>query len=182
MRRIILGVLIAVLMCVSVSAQLASLPYQLQWGEKVQGGQVYQNDKFIIERLERSFVSAYQNSISVNTASTTIVDAPTEYVDKGSDMDGSGTYTIPFTGYYRVSAQVDWESNGLSTTRKIYVVLASTTTVLTAQVTASESTSLTAAKTIKATAAQWLDLWLYQESGSTLLATVSWQIEALPWQ
>ena len=55
MKKLILAVVLAIALSVPLVAQVGSLPYQLQWGEQVQGGQVFQNDKFIIELLERSF-------------------------------------------------------------------------------------------------------------------------------
>ena len=183
MKRILLTLALVAVATLGF-CQAASLPYQLQWGEQVQGGQVYQNDKFITDRLERCFTDAYQGTMTLETGSEEVASAATITTDKGSDMDASGTFTAPFTGYYRVCIQGGFAAGTASGVRQIRAMVASTTYVCAerAEVTENAAISLSSSQIVAMDADDVMDVKAYQTGDATLNATVSWQIEGLPWQ
>lgn len=162
---------------VVASAQATALPYQMQWGEHVQGGQVYANDKHIVDRLERVFVDAYQGGSIASDAK--LLDAPTEVVDKGSNSNASGTFTAPHTGYYRVSIQATTASG--SAVGLVSMYASSTAPIVEAKAPSDAAASAVSAhKVVPLTAGDTVKFYLNQGIG-TVSATCSWQIEALPW-
>jgi hypothetical protein len=89
------ALVLAVLIPYMVYGQAASLPFQLQWGEAVQGGQVMANDTHIVNKFDAAIasVSGSPANVAAHIAST------------GTDVHGLGTMAIqPATNYIASTA------------------------------------------------------------------------------
>lgn len=178
MKRFLLVLLI--LVASAASAQVASVPYRMQWGETVNGGQVYANDKHIVERLERCFVDVVASGSYASSAQ--LLDVVIEVTDKGSNLDASGTFTAPFSGYYTLTANAWIATAAVNVPFALY---ASSPTALANFFTGTGGHAggdrLSGSKVIKLTAGEYLKMYLNQGAGTTY-ASISWQIEGFPWQ
>jgi hypothetical protein len=89
------ALVLAVLIPYMVYGQAASLPFQLQWGEAVQGGQVMANDTHIVNKFDAAIasVSGSPANVAAHIAST------------GTDVHDLGTMAIqPATNYIASTA------------------------------------------------------------------------------
>lgn len=71
-RFLILALVLAILVPICSFGQAASLPFQLQWGEAVQGGQVMANDTHIVNKFDAAIasVSGSPAALAAHVAST----------------------------------------------------------------------------------------------------------------
>jgi hypothetical protein len=110
MKRFIPVLIVVAVLAVCLSSlvfgQASSLPYQLQWGEAIQGGQVMGNDTYIVNKYDAAIasVSGSPAALTAHVAST------------GTAVHGLGTMaTQPTTNYVASTAIRAEISAGLAT-------------------------------------------------------------------